>query len=90
MALARFVRNKRLADAIDQAAFCSISASPGARAFYDQRRAAGDSHHKTLRALGNRWIGILHGCLRHRCRYDENTAWAHRIDSDLKKIPQAA
>ncbi len=90
VALARFVRNKRLADAIDQAAFCSISASPGARAFYDQRRAAGDSHHKTLRALGNRWIGILHGCLRHRSRYNEHTAWAHRIDSDLNKIPKAA
>ncbi len=90
VALARFVRNKRLADAIDQAAFCSISSSPGARAFYDQRRAAADSHHKALRALGNRWVGILHGCLRHRCSYDENTAWAHRIDTDLNKIRIAA
>jgi transposase len=90
VALARFVRNKRLADAIDQAAFCSISSSPGARAFYDQRRAAGDSHHKALRTLGNRWVGILHGCLRHRQLYDENTAWAHRIDSDLNKIEIAA
>lgn len=90
VALARFVRNARLADAIDQAAFCSISTSPGARAFYDARRAAGDSHHKALRALGNRWIGILHGCLRHHSRYDENTAWAHRIGNDLKKIPTAA
>ncbi|MEJ7799367.1 MAG: hypothetical protein WKF60_02535 [Ilumatobacter sp.] len=33
VALVRFVRSKRLADAIDQAAFCSISSSPGARAF---------------------------------------------------------
>jgi len=48
VALARFVRNKRLADAIDQAAFCSINASPGARAFYDARRGAGDSHHKAF------------------------------------------
>jgi len=90
VALARFVRNKRLADAIDQWAFCSISSSPGARAFYDQHRAAGDSHHKALRALGNRWVGILHGCLRHRCHYDEHTAWAHRIDNDLKKLQIAA
>ena len=90
VALARFVRNKRLADAIDQAAFCSISSSPGARAFDDQRRAVGDSHHKALRALGNRWVGILHGCLRHRCAYDENTAWAHHIDTDLKKLQIAA
>ena len=35
--LARHVRNRRLYDAIDQWAFCALSASPGARAFYDQR-----------------------------------------------------
>ena len=90
VALARFVRNNRLADALDQWAFSSITASPGARAFYDRRRAAGDSHHKALRALGNRWVGILHGCLDHRTRYDENTAWGHRIDTDLKRVEQAA
>ena len=90
VALARFVRNNRLADALDQWAFSSITASPGARAFYDRHRAAGDSHHKALRALANRWVGILHGCLDHRTRYDENTAWAHRIDNDLNKIAQAA
>ncbi len=90
VALARFVRNNRLADALDQWAFSSITASPGARAFYNRRRAAGDSHHKALRALANRWVGILHGCLDHRTYYDENTAWAHRIDIDLKKIAQAA
>jgi len=90
VALARFVRNRRLADALDQGAFCSISSSPGARAFYDQRRAAGDSHHKALRTLANRWVGILHGCLRHQCLYDEHTAWAHRTDIDLNKIQQAA
>jgi transposase len=90
VALARFARNNRLADALDQWAFSSITASPGARVFYDRRRAAGDSHHKALRALANRWVGILHGCLDHRARYNENTAWAHRIDSDLNKIAQAA
>ena len=52
--------------------------SPGARAFYDQHRAAGDTHHQALRALGNRLVGILHGCLRHRTHYDEHKAWAHR------------
>ena len=62
--LARHVRNRRLYDAIDQWAFCALQ-SPGARAFYDQHRAAGDLHHQALRALGNRLVGILHGCLRH-------------------------
>ncbi|MGH3596388.1 MAG: IS110 family transposase [Mycobacterium sp.] len=76
--LARHVRNRRLYDAIDQWAFCTLNRSPGARAFYDQHRAAGDLHHQALRALGNRLVGILHGCLRHRTTYDEHKAWAHR------------
>jgi transposase len=82
--LARRVRNRRLYDAVDQWAFCALSSSPGARAFYDQHRAAEESHHQALRALGNRLVGILHGCLRHRTVYSEDTAWAHR------QITQAA
>ena len=76
--LARHVRNRRLYDAIDQWAFCALISSPGARAFYDARRTAGDLHHQALRAVGNRLVGILHGCLRHRAHYDEHKAWAHR------------
>jgi len=76
--LARHIRNRRLYDAIDQWAFCSLQASPGCRDFYDQRRAAGDLHHQALRALGNRLVGYLHGCLRTRTHYNEHTAWAHR------------
>jgi transposase len=76
--LARHVRNKRLYDALDQWAFCTLTRSPGARAFYDEHRTAGDTHHQALRALGNRLVGILHGCLRHHTPYDERKAWAHR------------
>lgn len=76
--LARHVRNRRLYDAIDQWAFSALSTSPGARALYDQHRVAGDLHHQALRALGNRLVGILHGCLRHKQPYSEHTAWAHR------------
>ena len=82
--LARRVRNRRLYDAIDQWALGAINNSPGARMFYDQHRAAGDLHHQALRALGNRLVGILHGCLRHHTHYSEQTAWAHR------QIAQAA
>jgi transposase len=78
--LARFVRNLRLADAIYLWAFASLSASPGARAFYDYRRASGDTHHAALRHLGNRLVGILHGCLASHSRYDEHTAWGHRAE----------
>jgi transposase len=76
--LARHVRNKRLADAIYYWAFAALSASPGARAFYDYRRGAGDTHHAALRHVGNRLVGILHGCLVSHTNYDENTAWGHR------------
>lgn len=78
--LARYARNKRLADACYQWAFAALTASPGARAFYDAHRAAGDTHHRALRALANRLVGILHGCLRHHSPYDEHIAWAHRQD----------
>jgi hypothetical protein len=81
--LARFARNHRLADAIYLWAFASLKASPGARAFYDARRAAGDTHHAALRSLGNRLVGILHGCLANGTPYDENIAWAHRTENNL-------
>jgi hypothetical protein len=76
--LARYARNRRLADATYMWAFAALNASPGARAFYDQHRAAGDTHNRALRALANRLVGILHGCLRHQTPYDEHTAWGHR------------
>jgi len=82
--LARHIRNRRLYDAIDHWALCALTSSPGARAYYDHHRAAGDVHHQALRALGNRLVGILHGCLRHHTTYSEHTAWAHR------QITQAA
>ena len=75
--LARYARNDRLADALHQQAFCALSSSPGARAYYDSLRARGTGHHAALRQLGNRLVGILHGCLKTGRRYDEDTAWAH-------------
>jgi len=83
--LARRVRNRRLYDALDQWALCALTTSPGARAFYDHHRAAGDLHHQALRALGNRLVGILHGCLKTRTLYDEATAWGHR-----QNLPQSS
>jgi len=46
---------------------------------YDGLTSADDTHHQALRALGNRLVGILHGCLRHHSPYAEHTAWAHRM-----------
>ena len=73
--LARFARNRRLADALDMWAFCSLSSSAGARRHYDEHRAKGNTHHQALRSLANRWVGIMHGCLRHRQPYSEVVAW---------------
>ena len=73
--LARYARNRHLADATHQWAFCALTASPGARAYYDAIRARGTGHHAALRQLGNRLVGILHGCLKTRTHYDEDTAW---------------
>jgi transposase len=72
---ARYVRNRRLADALQQQALCALTSSTGARDLYHRHRATGDSHHKALRALANRLVGILHGCLIHHQQYDEHTAW---------------
>jgi transposase len=75
--LARHARNRRLADALYQQAFAALTSSPGARAYYDRHRERGATHHQALRALANRLVGLLHGCLRHQVCYDETTAWPH-------------
>ena len=75
VALARFARNRRLADALEMWAFCSLSTSAGARRYYDAHRARGHTHRRALRSLANRWVGILDGCLRHRRLYSEQIAW---------------
>ena len=78
--LARFARNRRLADALYLWAFSSLTRSEGARALYDRHRAAGDSHHQALRALANRLVGILHGCLASGTIYNEGIAWGERSE----------
>jgi transposase len=75
LVLARYVHNDRLVDALGLQAFASLRASPGARAYYDQLRARGTSHRAALRQLGNRLVGILHGCLKTGTHYDEDRAW---------------
>jgi transposase len=72
---ARYVHNDRLIDALMSQAFAALTASPGARAYYDRQRARGAGHNPALRQLANRLVGILHGCLKTRMPYDETTAW---------------
>ncbi|HEY5940778.1 MAG TPA: IS110 family transposase [Gemmatimonadales bacterium] len=73
--LARYARNRRLGDALFLQAYAALRVSPGARTYYDERRARGATHYQALRAVANRLVGILHGCLRHHTLYDEHRAW---------------
>jgi len=77
--LARYVHNDRLIDALSSQALSALSASPGARAYYDNLRARDVGHYAALRQLANRLVGVLHGCLKTRTRYDETTAWTNQV-----------
>ncbi|MCQ8836619.1 IS110 family transposase [Streptomyces malaysiensis] len=74
---ARYTRNNRLADALQRQAFSALNASPGARRYYEKQRARDAGYNPALRQVGNRLVGILHGCLKTRTLYDEATAWSH-------------
>jgi hypothetical protein len=75
---ARFVHNDRLVDTLARQAQGALAASPGARRYYDELRGRGVGHFAALGQLGNRLVGILHGCLKIGTPYDETVAWAHR------------
>lgn len=72
---ARRIRNKRLGDACHWWAFATLTRSPGARAHYDRRRAAGDHHNAALRNLANKLIGRLWWCIQNNQPWDETAAW---------------
>jgi len=73
--LARYTRNRRLAETLERWAFCSLTHSSGARRYYDELRGRGKTHHQATRQLANRWVGILHGCLETQAPYREDIAW---------------
>ena len=75
--VARLARNKRLFDACYQWAFCALSASPGARAYYDAHDPGPKTGKTARRKLANKLVGILHGSLTHQTSYDEDIAWQH-------------
>ena len=77
----RRICNRRLGDACHWWAFAAITKSPGARAHYDRRRAAGDTHNAALRNLANKLLAKLWHCLQTGALYDEATAWPDRSDT---------
>jgi hypothetical protein len=82
---ARYIRNKHLIDALHAQALSALTASPGARRYYDKLRDREIGHDDALRRVASRLTGILHGCLKTGTSYDEATAWPHR-----DQTPQAA
>jgi hypothetical protein len=87
--LHRRVKNQRLAATGYIWAFAALTASPGARAHYDRRKAGGDRrkaggdrrkaggdrHAAAQRNLFGRFLDCLHHCLATSQRYDEETAF---------------
>jgi transposase len=76
----RRICNRRLGDACHWWAFAALTKSPGARAHYDRRRAAGDTHNAALRNLANKLLGKLWHCLQHNISYEETTAWPDPVN----------
>ncbi|MBM0225487.1 MULTISPECIES: IS110 family transposase [Micromonospora] len=75
---ARFVHNDRLVDALHMQAGAAILHDVGVRAYYDELRSREIGHNAALRQIGNRLVGILHGCLKTDTHYNQTTAWSHR------------
>ncbi|MGH3804345.1 MAG: IS110 family transposase, partial [Pseudonocardiaceae bacterium] len=73
----RYVHNDRLVGALHAQAQSAILHDPGSRAYYNELRAREVGHNAALRQLGNRLVGILHGCLKTGSRYNEETAWSN-------------
>jgi len=67
----RLACSKFLRQTFQEFAGCSILQSDRARAYYDQQRKRGKSHHAALRALAFKWIRIIFRCWITRMPYDE-------------------
>jgi transposase len=69
----RWASPKFLKQTFHEYARVSIAASAWARAFYDQQRLRGATHHAAVRALAYRWIRIMFRCWKDRVPYCEVT-----------------
>lgn len=67
----RLACSKFLRQTFHEFAAQSIARSDWARAFYEQQKKRGKSHHAALRALAFKWIRILFRCWKTRTPYDE-------------------
>jgi hypothetical protein len=69
----------RTPGALSLGSFHPVAVGNGICSEHLQRRR-GKTHNQALRALANRLVAILHGCLRHRRAYEEAVAWYSAIE----------
>ena len=62
---------KFLRQTFHEFAAASLKKSLWARAYYEQRRLHGASHHAAVRALAYKWVRILYRCWQNRTPYNE-------------------
>jgi transposase len=84
----RFACDKALRYVVDQVAFLSMLSSEWARAYYDQQRARGHSHHQALRALGAKWLKIIFVMWQRQIPYDEQYHLATMTRQQLRQRQQ--
>ena len=71
-------RNRRLGDALQQRAFCSLRGSPGATAYYQQFRARHIGRDTKPRCANSPTASSASSTMpEDPHHYDEQTAWAH-------------
>jgi hypothetical protein len=80
---------KFLRQSFHEWALHSIGFSDWARAYYDQQRSHGKSHHTAVRALAFKWIRVLFRCWQDRTPYDE-TKYSRALQQRCRKpaLPQ--
>ncbi len=77
---------KFLRQSFHEWALHSIGFSDWARAYYDQQRSHGKSHHTAVRALAFKWIRVLFRCWQDRTPYDE-TKYSRALQQRRRKPP---
>ncbi len=82
--------NRRLQTALFSMARGSLKRSRWARAFYDSARARGMRHPAAIRALSNKWAGILWHLRAQRQTYDEARHIRNLVRSDVEWAKAAA
>jgi transposase len=89
----RWAAPKFLRQSFHEFAAFSTRKSVWARAYYEQQRAKGKTHHQAVRALAFKWIRILFRCWQDGTPYDEGRylqALARRGSPLVAALPSAA